>query len=169
MQNFKMETLYTMSGVVEQLGNMDFNLMTEKTVILKEESIACFLGPAWTVWRMVIATKTTMETKKKPTWYYSWCECIHVGTVRSKPSSLTPSSEGPASSSCVCERSASSSQPPPLVDQPDPPQFMTGNLSVWDEDRDGDEDMGVDVVHGEDVDMVQGLVMGRELGGGEGR
>jgi len=31
----------------------------EKTVILKEESIACFLGPAWTVWRTVIATETT--------------------------------------------------------------------------------------------------------------
>ena len=67
------------------------------------------------------------------------------------------------------------------MDQPDPPQFVTGHLSIWDEDGDEDEDkgvvqdvgvvhyVGVDVVHGVgvdvDVDVLQGLVMGRGLGG----
>jgi len=30
-------------------------------------------------------------------------------------------------------------------------------------------DVGVDVVHGADMDVVQGLVMGKGLGGGEGK
>jgi len=31
-------------------------------------------------------------------------------------------------------------QPPPLMDQPDPPQFVTGHLSVWGEDEDEGKD-----------------------------
>jgi len=57
-------------------------------------------------------------------------------------SSSTPSSEGPASSSRVRERSASSS-PAPSSHGSTRSQFVTGHLSVWDEDGDEDEDVGV--------------------------
>ena len=44
------------------------------------------------------------------------------------------------------------------MDQPDSPQFVTGHLSVWDEDGDEDEDEGV----------VQDVGAG-DWGGGEGK
>jgi len=50
------------------------------------------------------------------------------------------------------------------MDQPDPPQFVTGHLSVWDEDDDEGMMQDVGVVHYMGVDVVQGLVIGWGLG-----
>jgi len=56
-------------------------------------------------------------------------------------------------------------QPPPLMNRPDPPQFVTGHLSVWDKDGDKDEDVDVGVVQDMGVVHYMGVsVSFRKMG-----
>jgi len=62
-----MEKSYTAIEVVEQLGNVDFDFDDGEDSDFEGGVNSLLPRPAWTVWRTVIATETTKETKKTPT------------------------------------------------------------------------------------------------------